>query len=231
MNKVLVVVQCRFNSSRLPGKALYPIAGMPMLVFLLRRLKAGLPENKFTVMLATTKYQSDDITAAWGMAEKTEICRGDENDLLNRYLKCIESCDATTVVRVTADNPLTCPEIIKWLVQEKENGDLEYVQCTNLPYGAGVDVFSAELLRSLHQNITDPAEREHINLHVLRNLDKLRTCFPIIEGELARPDLRMTVDTYEDWFSMVTLFERTEKVPWEIPLREAIARVDTKSVC
>ena len=231
MNKVLVVVQCRFNSSRLPGKALYPIAGVPMLTFLLRRLKAGLPENRFTVMVATTEHQPDDIVAAWGLAEKAALCRGEEDDVLKRYVKCLDSCDVATVVRVTADNPLTCPEIVKWLVQEKEAEDLDYIQCTNLPYGAGVDVFSAALLKSFQQNLTDPREREHINLHILRNPDRFKTSFPEQEGELARPDLRMTVDTKDDWLSMASLFNLTEKVPWEIPLREAIERMDTKAFC
>lgn len=231
MNKVLVVVQCRFNSSRLPGKALYPIAGVPMLAFLLRRLKAGLPENRFTVMIATTEHQPDDIVATWGVAEKVAVCRGEEDDVLKRYAKCLDYCDVATVVRVTADNPLTCPEIIKWLVQEKEAGDLDYIQCTNLPCGTGTDVFSSTLLKFLHQNLTDPAEREHINLHILRNPEKFKRYFTEIKGELARPDLRMTVDTKEDWFNIASLFNRTEKVPWEIPLSEAIERVDTKPVC
>jgi spore coat polysaccharide biosynthesis protein SpsF len=231
MSKILVVVQCRFSSSRLPGKALYPIAGVPMLAFLLRRLKAGLTDNRYTVMLATTETQPDDIVATWGMAEKSEVCRGDEDDLLNRYVKCLETCDAATVVRVTADNPLTCPEIIKWLVQEKANEEFDYIQCSNLPCGAGVDVFSAALLKSFQQNLTDSGEREHINLHILRNPDKFKTLFPVIEGDLARPDLRMTVDTKDDWLSMASLFNLTEKVPWEIPLREAIERMDTKAFC
>jgi len=51
----LVVIQCRYNSTRLPGKAMMLLGGIPMLSFLLKRLKAGLPEERFKIILATTE--------------------------------------------------------------------------------------------------------------------------------------------------------------------------------
>lgn len=209
---------------------MYPLAGIPMLVFLLRRLQAGLSNTTYRIILGTSDQHQNDIIVAWGTKEEVAVFRGDENDVLNRYAKCLECYPADTVVRVTADNPLTCPEIIKKLVLEKKSKDADYIQCTNLPYGAGVDVFSSGVLKYLDQNVSEPDEREHINLHILRNRDKFKTFSTDIHGELARPDLNMTIDTKEDWHRIESLFDPAEKESWKIPLREAIERMDKKPV-
>jgi len=112
----LNIIQCRFNSSRLPGKALYPLAGIPMLVFLIRRLKqADLPG---TLVLATTKRRDDDIIAVWGQMEDVPVVRGSDEDVLSRYLKCLALYPSRFVIRITADNPLTDPYLISQVSQE-----------------------------------------------------------------------------------------------------------------
>jgi spore coat polysaccharide biosynthesis protein SpsF len=228
---ILVVVQCRYNSARLQGKALYPISGIPLLVFLLRRLRSGLSEKIYRLVLATTELERDNVIAAWGSKEGVAVFRGSEDDVLGRYAKCIESHPAEAVVRVTADNPLTCPEVIKRLAQEMERGDADYIQIDRLPYGTGADIFSSSLLSSLDRNVKLPDEREHINLHVLRHPENFKVRIIHAEGELARPDLRMTVDTREDWERLAGIFYPSEKEPWRIPLREAVKRMDPKPVC
>ena len=112
----LVVIQCRYNSTRLPGKAMMLLGGIPMLSFLLKRLKAGLPEERFKIILATTEDAADDIIANLGEEEEAEVLRGEEYDVLKRYLRCLEAFPADIVVRVTADNPFTCPEVIECAV-------------------------------------------------------------------------------------------------------------------
>ena len=173
----LVVVQCRYNSTRLSGKAMMIWCGIPMLSFLLKRLKAGLPEDRFKIILATTKVPADNIIANLGEEEEVEVLRGDEDDVLKRYLKCLEAFPADIVVRVTADNPFTCPEVIECAVNEMIKRKVGYLKCENLPEGSGVDLFSANLLRQLGVKAKEPQEREHINMYVLNNMEKYTTYF------------------------------------------------------
>lgn len=228
--KILIVVQCRYNSNRLPGKALYPIAGIPMVAFLLRRLLDSLPQDRYAIVLATSKKPEDNVIAAWGMAEQVRVIRGAENDILGRYIDCLEQFQAETVVRVTADNPLTCPLTLQRLVHEKEERKVDYVDCDNLPRGAGTDVYTAKLLVNLNQTLTAADEREHINLHVLRNTSKFKIYHQHITGRLARPDLCMTVDTPEDYRRVTALFKPEEIESWKITLAQAIKRMDKKPV-
>ena len=222
----LVVVQCRYNSTRLPGKAMMILGGIPMLSFLLKRLKAGLPENRFKIMLATTENTADNMIANLGEEEKIEVLRGDENDVLKRYLKCLEVFPADIVVRVTADNPLTCPEVLECAVNEMIKRKVDYLKCENLPEGSGVDVFSARLLKQLGVQAKDPQEREHINMHVLKNKEKYNTYFLPFGGKHAHPSIRITVDTLEDLENVRSIFKQGDIEPWRISLLDIIKRMD-----
>lgn len=228
--KPLVVVQCRYYSTRLPGKAMLPLAGIPTLVFLLRRLTINLPAKDYHIILATTKKKEDNIIAAWGHEEGVEVLRGEVSDVLKRYIQCLEFHPSDIVVRVTADNPLTCPETLKWLVRETKKRKTDYSVCNNIPLGTGVDVFSTPLLRLLDIEAQDPEEREHINLFVLRNMVRFKIFIGNIEKKFAHPNLRMTVDTKEDWDRLCSLFRSEDTEPWRISIEEANKRVDSSVV-
>ena len=222
----LVVIQCRYNSTRLPGKAMMILGGVPMLSFLLKRLKAGLPEDRFKIILATTENTEDNMIANLGEEEEVEVLRGDENDVLKRYLKCLDVFPTDVVVRVTADNPFTCPEVLECAVNEMIRRKVDYLKCENLPEGSGVDLFSSNLLKQLDVNVRHPQEREHINMYVLRNRDKYSTFFLSFDGKCARPSMRITVDTLEDLENARSIFKQDDVNPWRISLLEVIKRMD-----
>lgn len=228
--RYLVVVQCRFNSERLPGKAMLPLCGIPMLSFLLRRLKSGLPLDIFNIIVATTQNREDDIIESWALYENVEVIRGENEDVLKRFIKCLRSNPSNIVVRVTADNPLTCTKIIQNCVNFLEKNNLEYVQSHNQPYGTGVDVFLSDLLFLIDTLAVDSFEREHINAFVLKNPERFKIQPYNVEREMARPDLRMTVDSREDWEKINELFVTEDIEPWRISLAEAIKRMDPSSI-
>lgn len=231
MEPALVVVQCRCESRRLPAKALYPLAGIPLLAFLLRRLRTGLGEEDFRIVLATTRRPADDALAVWGDREGVAVLRGAEDDVLGRFAQCLARFPSPLVVRVTADNPLTCPQALRGAVRAARRSGADYVQCLNLPHGTAVDVFRAEALMRLADEARQPDEREHINLYVLRHPRRFKTLVLDVRGGRCRPDLSLSVDTMEDWQRVNTALEGTGSKPWRISLREAIARLDRNSVC
>ena len=227
--KTLLVIKCRYSSRRLPGKALYPLAGVPMLAFLLRRLSVLPPEDYVTV-LATTRSGQDDIVAAWAAHEGVAVVRGEEDDVLRRYIRCLSSHAADYVVRVTADNPLTCPETLQRCVKLMAGSKADYALSVNHPVGAGVDVFTSELLRQMDAEAKDPSEREHINAFIINNPGRFKTIKYRLQGPAARPDISMTVDTPEDWLRVNSIFTPGEPEPWRMALAEAVKRLDSSTV-
>ena len=111
LGKVGVVVAARTSSTRLPGKALLPLQGVPMLTFLLRRLQ-GLQSG--AVILATTDLPVDDELATLATREKIGVFRGSESDLVARYVGAAKQFGLDTVARVTADCPFVDAELVDW---------------------------------------------------------------------------------------------------------------------
>src|SRR5882757_658801 len=90
------------GSTRLPGKVLAAIAGRTVLAHCVERLRAcsGLP-----VVLATTRRAEDDCLAEAGARLDIAVVRGDDEDVLGRFVQVIETLGLTEVIRATADNP------------------------------------------------------------------------------------------------------------------------------
>jgi spore coat polysaccharide biosynthesis protein SpsF (cytidylyltransferase family) len=197
----LVVIQVRFNSKRLLGKALLPLRGVPVLVYLIRRLKV-LPSS-YRIIVATTDRPEDDITACWAGDEGVAVIRGEDQDVLARYIRCVRAFSSDIIVRVTADNPLTDSAIIESVVDTMKKGRYDYVCATKgYPIGSGVDAFSKDMLEKLHINASSPHEREHINAYALNHKSEYRICELPVPPRLNYPDAKLTVDTYEDYKSM-----------------------------
>jgi len=62
--KLIAVLQVRLGSSRLPGKAMFPLDGDPALIHELRRIVTASPFDPEDVVVATTDRSRDD-TVEW----------------------------------------------------------------------------------------------------------------------------------------------------------------------
>lgn len=161
--KTIIIVQARMTSTRLPGKVLLPLAGEPMLVRLLERLRRV--QRADGIVIATTTNASDDPIAALCAQQGVPCHRGSELDVLSRYADAARLHAADVVVRITSDCPLIDPALIDQLIAVYEEGDSDYV--SNMlpptwPYGMAVEVFSATALAQAHAEATQDAEREHV---------------------------------------------------------------------
>src|SRR5262245_42134393 len=106
---VLAVVQARVGSTRLPGKALLPIAGRPVVAHVVERIRAARGVDE--VVLATTANPEDDALETFACGAGVGCVRGSVEDVLDRYHAAVAAHPAEIVVRVTADCPLLDPEV------------------------------------------------------------------------------------------------------------------------
>ena len=167
---------------------------------------------------------------AWAVQEEVAVVRGETDDLLSRYLKCLKVFPSDFVVRVTADNPLTDPWIINLVIDEMKNGCWDYVNAVKgYPYGAGVDAFKSTLLTLLVEKARNKTDREHINAYILDNEHEFHCCHISPPKELAREDVKVTVDTFEDWQRINRLLKADLSDAIGISLIDAIKRFDSLS--
>jgi spore coat polysaccharide biosynthesis protein SpsF len=193
---VLAVIQARMSSRRLPGKVLAEVCGVPLLAFLLRRLRGASTIDQ--CLVATSTLPADDAVASCAREESTPTVRGPLDDVLARYILALERHPAYVVIRVTADNPLTDPDSLDGSVRLLKSGHYDYVHSPEAIVGTAVDVFASDALRRCDERSRDPAEREHINEHVLNNPGDFRIGVFHPDPEFRRPDLSVTVDTPDE---------------------------------
>jgi spore coat polysaccharide biosynthesis protein SpsF len=204
--KTLIIVQARMTSTRLPGKVLLPLAGVPMLTRLVERLRRV--QRADGIVVATTTNASDDAIAALCAQLGVPCHRGSEHDVLSRYADASRLHGADVVVRITSDCPLIDPALIDQVIAAYEEGGSDYV--SNMlpptwPYGMAVEVFSAAALAQAHAEATQVAEREHVTPFLYWHPERYRLRNVASPVDLSHH--RWTVDTPEDYALVSRLFD------------------------
>jgi len=196
------------RSSRLPGKVLMPIMGVPMLALMIERLKNARMIDD--IVVATTDNGSEDPIAKLADEMGVGCFRGSEEDVLLRVLKAAQHFEADIIVETTGDCPLNDPAIVDKVVADYRIGGADFVSNTldyTTPIGTDVRVFSTESLAEIERVSQDPADREHVSLHYWENPEKYRLRNVRTEIPPEVKDLRLTVDTPEDFELISRVFE------------------------
>ncbi|WP_303311173.1 glycosyltransferase family protein [Hymenobacter sp. BT730] len=208
MLRVGVISQARMTSTRLPGKVLMPVGGLPLLHYHIVRLR----ESKLPLYLATTINATDDPLAAFAEAYALPCTRGDEQDVLGRYYQCATEHKLDIIVRVTSDCPLLDGKLISEAVNEYQRLADPRLYLSNalsrtFPRGFDFEVFSRELLTEAFHAATLASDREHVTPYIHQNRSG-RVHFRHITRTPDRSSYRLTVDTAEDFLLVKTLIEQ-----------------------
>ncbi len=158
--RVVAVLQARMGSSRLPGKAIKEINGLPILWHIYRRLLACREVDQVAVALG-----DDNPSAALPVCEKHVMYRqiGYTNDLLQRLTTTARWFHADAILLVRADCLFVDPAILDDLVKTyrscypKVRG-LSTWPCRKYSEVMDVEVYSMELLAELSRTKECPRE-------------------------------------------------------------------------
>ena len=110
--KVVLILQSRMGSKRLPGKNLISVRkkNEPLVELVLKRIL--LAKNIDKVVVAIPNCIRDDRLSNFLKKKKFNVFRGDEIDTLDRFYKAAKKFRADIIVRITSDCALIDPEII-----------------------------------------------------------------------------------------------------------------------
>jgi spore coat polysaccharide biosynthesis protein SpsF len=188
--RVVAVVQARTGSTRLPGKVLAAIEGMPLFAWTLAAFRAVHEIDE--VILATTGEPADDrlASAAAGLGP---VHRGPVRDVLTRVWDAAAPYAPELVVRGTADNPFPDPAVIGAQVAACAAGGFDYVGTSGYPLGIAAEVARASALQAAVREAVAPAELEHVMPFIYNHPERFRlgSAAPMVHS-------RYTVDTAED---------------------------------
>lgn len=227
-----ILIQARTGSTRLPGKmksVFYNDLTLAQLIFKkLSSLNTHLP-----VVLATSTNSNDDCLEEWAKSYGLKVFRGDEEDVMNRFIEAAELYNIKTIMRVCADNPfLSVAHITELLQRQTENNSdyLSYQMKDGTPVikshlGLFTEVVKLSALKKAKELTSEKLYREHVTNFIYGNPEKFDVKFIDLAPELSeRKDIRLTIDTQEDFETSAMLFSGLCKNnnP-EVPISEIIS--------
>lgn len=216
--KIVLIIQARMGSKRLPGKSMMNLSGAPLVGRIIERVKRCTMCD--TIALATTHNVEDNILEELAYSYKINVFRGSENDLVDRYYQAARKYGADIIVRLPADNPVPEPTEIDHIIAYYLEGGINFASnlCNifenGYPDGIGAEVFSYDILQKIWQQNADPHIREHLTLFFYDYYSGKVTNPSIYSvgtvkcpEEFRRPDLKLDVNTTEEYQFMSQLYE------------------------
>ena len=179
-----------------------------MLQLLIERLQRARTLDDIAVAAPVSRDNDhiEDLCLRLGIG----IYRGSEEDVLDRVVGAARAFNADIIVEITADCPLMDPGLVDAVVGDFMMGGADFV--ANLPEyttprGTDVRVFTTEQLEEINRISSDLADHEHVSLHFWEHPEKYRLRNTRFDFPRYVADLRLTVDTEEDFELIRRIFE------------------------
>ncbi len=204
------------GSTRLPGKVLLRIQGRSLLERAIWRLGAARTVDE--VIVLTTTLEEDDAVERECERLGTRVHRGPSLDVLKRYQQASERFGPGIIIRATADNPLVDFGSADRIVRAVRTSKLDYCMEADLPVGAATEAITAEALTRVEREATLAHHREHVTLYVKHHPERFRFALLAPPDAMRQPELRITVDTPEDFIAVEELIQRVPEARSPVPL-------------
>jgi len=210
--KIGAIIQARTTSTRLPKKVLKELpygSGITVLEQIIQRLKKSKLLDE--IIVATTINPEDDSIVKISEKEGIKYFRGSEKNVLERYYQCAKGNKVDIIVRVTSDCPCIDWSVVDMVVEKHLRSKADYTSNTmerTFPHGLDVEIVSFEALERAYCEATEDFEKEHVCPYIHTTSRKK---FKIVSVEapdyLTAPDIRITLDTEEDYALLCAVFD------------------------
>jgi spore coat polysaccharide biosynthesis protein SpsF len=234
-SKIVVTIEARMASSRLPGKVMLPANGKPMLGHLIGRLKQV--KSSQEIVLATTVNQTDDCLVEFAQQQGIAWFRGSEEDVLLRVIGAAESVDADIVAEVTGDCPIIDPLLVEQSIQMFLHNSCDFLSNGPIPgnpigcgypIGMASPVFRLETLKRSAAMTKEPLDHEHVVLYIYNHPEQFSHIYLIASGDLYWPELGLTIDEPEDYELLKKIIEYFGDTNPHFSCREVVELLKSK---
>ncbi len=217
--RVVLIIQARMGSTRLPGKSMMDLAGAPLVGRILERVKRCTKLDD--IVLAIPDTEKDRILMRLGESYGIKVFAGSENDLVERYYQAALWSKAEIVGRLPADNATPEPAEIDRIIdlhlslgRRGFSSNLSVIDDSEYPDGIGAEMFDFSLLEEARARYNDQHHREHVHLNFYdystgQAVDAAWCPVSTIkcpEG-FRRPDLVLDINTPEQYEFMRQLYQ------------------------
>lgn len=232
MSQLGIILQARTGSTRMPEKVIRPFFNEKSILDLLieKVQKLGVP-----AVLATTVNPSDDRICELADRHDFPVFRGSENDVLDRFIQGAREHKFDKIIRVCADNPFLDLTGMKTLIEAFEKSDTDYLSfqlAGNKPsilthFGFWTEAVRLDALEKAQQLTNEKLYHEHVTNFIYGNPAIFNVQFiPADPLVFSRTDIRMTLDTPEDFQVQQQIFATISKENPNFGIPEIVSWLD-----
>ena len=221
--KVIILIAVRLKSERLKEKAILELYDEPLIIKLVKRLRNS--KSAKEIILCTSTNSNDDKIEHLSKEYGIEVFRGDELDVMSRFIEVGKLKKANAIVRVTGDNPLTDYDLMDQMIHSHKKLCAEYTFTDSIPHGTRSEIVDLNALIRCHGLIQDKNATEYMTW-MLNRPDYFRVNRHVFnEKNINRTDVSLTVDTKHDYELVKMIFNYFDGNPGN--LDEIINYYDT----
>lgn len=199
---ITCIVQARMGSERLPGKVMKVVHNKPLIAHTLDRLGKSRYIDK--VVLATSDKDTENPMVEYLTDKGYNVFRGDENNVLDRYVKAARQYGGDIIIRATGDCPLIDSVIVDEVITYFLSNDYDYVRL-DVPdtfiRGFDVEIFTREAMMRVYETTKtiegDSPYKEHVTYYIYTHQQEYKVGY-VKGSSLYSKNYRLCVDTAED---------------------------------
>ena len=204
-NSVVIGIQARISSQRLPRKALMPIKETTILGATISRCLAS---DLRTYVLTSNQVEDDLIENESKKYKVSGVLRGSLANVLSRYKNLEKQTKAKYIIRVTADNPFTDTLGIINLANQTLNNNYLYLRNLeeDLPIGYHSELFNSKELYKPYNN--NDLAKEHVTYSIKKNV-KISYAESLNYGfnKINLKALECSIDNMSDYLKAINLIK------------------------
>lgn len=208
--QVDVIIPTRMTSSRLPGKVLYNLYGIPVLQHIIQRLR--MCEKVDNIVVALTSSQTDQPIIDLCNKIGCSYTRGSEEDVLHRVIKTGVEIKSDIIVEVTSDCPMVDPHMVDFMIQGHLEKMWDNVVLTSnvinrtFPRGYDIQVVNLQTLKEIYPSCNE-YDKQHVTSYLYLNPDtRGKYNIQSVEDDYDNSNIRLTLDCEADYEILSLIF-------------------------
>ncbi|MCZ4319936.1 hypothetical protein O4H26_13155 [Aequorivita viscosa] len=171
MKTIGVIILSRFNSTRLPGKALMEIREKPILKYILERISQVV--EKSNIIIATSSEDTDDPIAKFASKEEINCYRGSLDNVSCRFLKASQNSGWDYTIRINGDNIFVDTDLLIEMINLAQTGIYDFISNIDkrtFPIGMSIEIVKSSFyLDQYHKVLENKDYKEHVMQHLYLN--------------------------------------------------------------
>ena len=227
-----IIIQARMGSTRLPRKILREFYnGQTLLEIVIGNLQKV---EGTKLVVATSVNSNNDELDSFLKEKGVNVFRGDENDVLDRFIRAAEANGIQGVVRICSDNPFLDWHGVASLVDKAKTCDADYIgyRINDTPsikthFGFWGEYVTLDALKRVAATTDDKQAHEHVTIHIYTHPEEYKCewilCPQFLQG---RNDIRLTVDNAEDFENAQEVYKTLIETKPDFELEDVVNYID-----